>query len=195
MKKANINIKQPKILIVDDEDIILNTLTADLTDHGYNVLSASSGERGLIKLNRENVNLVITDLSLEGMNGIEMLNQTKKINPHIAVIILTGYGSMDTAVEALRLGADDYLLKPCNLEELLFRISSCLQKQEMANKIKIYENILPVCCICKKIRDDTGKIPGEGKWVDPDIYLATRTNVDITHGYCPKCYEKTLKTI
>lgn len=184
-----------KILLVDDEKIILNALKADLIDNQYDVETAESGEKGIRKMKNKHFDLIITDLSLERMNGIEILRQARTIDPDIAVIILTGFGSLESAVEALRLGADDYLMKPCNHEELLFRINACLQKQEMNKKIKIYEEILPVCCVCKKIRDDNGKEPGQGKWMDSDVFLARKTGIDITHGYCPDCYEKSLKSL
>lgn len=181
-----------KILIIDDEKLIRTSLSADLKDNDYQVTTAESGEEGLEVLGEDEFDLVITDLSLEGMNGIEVLEKIKEIKPKMVVIILTGYGSIETAIDALRLGADDYLLKPCNLEELLFRISSVLEKKELSDKIEIYENILPVCCVCKKIRDDNEPDSSEGHWVDADIYLQHKAKINITHGYCPECYKKSM---
>ena len=78
------------------------------------------------------------------------------------VIVLTGFGDMLSAIEALRSQADDYMLKPCESGEMFFRVERCLEKLELARKIHLYQKILPMCCVCKKIRDDTGKVPGRG---------------------------------
>ncbi len=66
----------------------------------------------------------------------------------------------------------------------------CLDYLELERKIKIYEKILPVCCVCKKIRDDTGKEHGTGKWMSLESYLTTKSKIDITHTYCPECAKK-----
>jgi len=123
-----------KILIVDDEKLILTSLAADLADHDFVVITEETGKAGLQQLTAGNIDLMITDLSLGEMNGIEVLENAKKIQSELPVIILTGYGTVETAIDALRLGADDYLLKPCNLEELLFRINSVLEKKELNRK-------------------------------------------------------------
>jgi len=88
------------------------------------------------------------------------------------------------------LKADDYLLKPCEPDEVYVRINNCLEKLVLKQKIKLYENILPICCVCKKIRDDSGKEPGTGDWIAVEQYLNKETKIDITSGYCPDCAEK-----
>jgi ActR/RegA family two-component response regulator len=80
------------------------------------------------------------------------------------VIILTGYGNMESAVDALRLGADDFLQKPCDIEELRYRMANCFVKQDLERKVAFYETILPVCSWCRKIRDDRPKQHGLGNW-------------------------------
>ena len=85
--------KNKKILIIDDEELILITLAADLTDNGFAVTTANSGEEGLSILEDNKFDLLITDLSLEGMTGLEILEKTKELSPEMGVIILTGFGS------------------------------------------------------------------------------------------------------
>lgn len=178
------------ILLVDDEEVIRKSFGEDLSDGGYTVSTAESGEAAIEKLKNNHFNLVVTDLMMEGINGLQLLKEVKEVDPEIVVIILTGFGDMTSAIEALRLGADDYLLKPCKTEELLIRISRCLERQEANRKIKFYENILPVCMYCKNIRDDTGTEQGKGKWLKMEEYIFHKSGTDISHGVCPVCYEE-----
>ena len=179
-----------KILVVDDEESILKALKKDFEQEGYEVMIASSGEEAVEIIQAQHFDMVVTDLSMPGMDGIAVLTKAKKKNPDIGGIILTGYGDMTSAIEALRLGADDYLLKPCDTEELLLRTSRCLKNREAHQKVKIYENILPVCIYCKSIRDDKGVEPGEGKWMRMEEYIHINSGTDISHGCCPVCYEQ-----
>ena len=187
--------KSKAILLVDDEALILESLGRDLKIEGYGITTAENGERAIAIMKNKQFDLVITDLMMEGLDGIKVLKQAKKIDPVLPVIILTGYGDLTSAIDALRLGADDYLLKPCDIDELLFRISNCLEKQEIKRKIKLYEDILPVCSVCKKIRDDTGKEPGKGEWMTVEEYIERKAGVLFSHGYCKECYEDALKDI
>lgn len=183
------------ILLVDDETIILKTIEGKLIDEGFQVFTAPNGAEALKQFGRLPINLVITDLMMEGMNGITVLNRIKKDSPNTAVIILTGYGDLTSAVKALRLGADDYLLKPCDLNELIFRINKCFEKQELKDMVKMYEDILPICLDCKKIRDDSCTEPGKGKWMPVEEYLTKKAGKSMSHGYCPDCGKKFLDAI
>jgi len=82
-------------------------------------------------LNESSFDLVITDLVMTPIDGMEVLKKSKEINPEMMVMILTGFGDMTSAIDALRLGANDYMLKPCEPEEMYFRVSSCLDKLEL----------------------------------------------------------------
>jgi len=183
------------VLLVDDEAIIRKTLAGKLTDEGFLVLSADSGASALAYLKTTTIHLVITDLMMEGMSGIQVLEAVKEHKPETCVIILTGYGDLTSAIDALRLGADDYLLKPCDLNELLFRMHKCLEKQSLKEMVQIYEDILPICLDCKKIRDDSGTDPGKGQWIPVDQYLTKKAGKSMSHGYCPECGELFLESI
>lgn len=182
--------KKNKILLVDDEEIIVKAMKKNFEQEGYEVMTASCGEEAVEMNTSQQFDLIITDLSMPGMNGITVLAEAKKQNPDIGSIILTGYGDMTSAIEALRLGADDYLLKPCDTEELLLRTSRCLKNREAHQKVKFYENILPVCMYCKSIRDDRGVEPGKGKWMKMEEYIHSTSGTDFSHGICPACLEK-----
>jgi len=183
------------ILLVDDEAIILKTMAGKLQDEGFEVFTASNGVEALKIFEANIIHLVITDLMMEGIDGISVLKKIKAKSPKTAVIILTGYGELSSAIDALRLGADDYLLKPCDLNELLFRINNCLEKQSLSNMVKMYEEILPICLDCKKIRDDSNTEPGMGEWIPIDQYLTQKAGQRMSHGYCPDCGKKFLDSI
>lgn len=178
------------ILLVDDEASILDSLGEGLRQAGYAVTEAASGEEAVSKLRSQRFDLVVTDLMMPGISGIELLKEAKNIQPKISVIILTGYGDMNSAIAALRLGADDYLLKPHGLEELFMRIKRCLEKQELQTKVNFYEEILPVCMYCHKIRDDTDTKAGEGEWMSLGEYLHRTSDTNVTHCCCPECFHK-----
>jgi len=183
------------ILLVDDEEIILKTISGKLLDEGFNVFCAANGKEALEQFSTKPINLVITDLMMEGMDGIAVLQNIKAEAPETAVIILTGYGDLTSAIDALRLGADDYLLKPCDLNELLFRMKKCLEKQSLTNMVKMYEDILPICLTCKKIRNDSDSEPGKGEWMPVDEYLTQKAGKIMSHGYCPECGKKVLDSV
>ena len=175
------------ILLVDDDPIITAGTGSDLEEKGYEVTTADSGEKAIELLNKSSFDLVITDLVMAPIDGIGVLKKSKEINPEMMVIILTGFGDMTTAIDALRLDADDYMLKPCEPEEMYFRVSRCLEKLELKRKIEIYEDILPVCCVCKKIWDNSGKGDGTEQWMSMEKYIHDTAKVDIKSIYCPAC--------
>ena len=179
-----------RILIVDDEKSIRLSLADELEDEGYSVSTAANGEEAFKLLAENDFDLIITDLVMEGIDGIEVLKKAKTLDPVLSVLILTGYGNLETAIAALRLGADDYLLKPCEIDELLLRVKRGLEKRELQKKIALYENIFPVCAGCKKIRDDDGREPGSGEWLPMEIYIMRKTGIQPSHGLCPECVKK-----
>lgn len=114
-----------KIFIVDDERIVRVTTADDLRDAGYTVMEFSSAQAALQHMNdtKEDVDVIITDLKMPGMNGLEFLSRIKAINPEIFVLLMTAFATVDTAVEAMKQGAYDYISKPFNIEELLLAIN------------------------------------------------------------------------
>jgi YesN/AraC family two-component response regulator len=184
-----------KILLVDDDLLILQSISSALKQEGYHVATAPNGEEAIQLMKENQFDLVLTDLVMDPVDGMGVLKKAKEINPEGIVIILTGYGDLLSAIEALRLDADDYLLKPCEPEELSFRISSCLEKLELERKVKAYETIIPVCCECKSIRDDVGKEIGTGEWIPVEQYILTKSKIAVSPTYCPECIKKELERI
>ncbi len=182
--------KKNSILLVDDDPAILESTGQYLEEIGYDITLAKSGEMAIELLKTEPYDLVITDLVMEKIDGIEVLKNAKGLRPETMGIVLTGFGDMTTAIEALRLGIDDYLLKPCRPEELELRVARCFERLELNRKIKSYEKILPLCCVCKSIRDDAGREPGTGKWMVLEEYVWRKAGLAPSSTYCPECVKK-----
>jgi len=130
------------LLIVDDEKLILEGTQFALERCGYKIDAASNGEDAVAKLNNTKYDLILTDLVLPDINGIDILHRTKQISPDTSVIIITGYADLATAVQALQLGADDYILKPCDIGELQLRVDKCLVKAEAIKSLKMHHKIV-----------------------------------------------------
>lgn len=114
---------------MDDEEIVRYSLKNILSSNGFEVEDVGSAEEALKLLYDKSFHLVLTDIVLEGMGGLELLENIKVISPKTLVIVITGYGSLKTAVSALRLGVYDYLLKPCDENELILRVRRALEMQ------------------------------------------------------------------
>ena len=117
-----------EVLIIDDEKSIRETLGPFLQEQGHRVRLASSGEEGLWLLEEQPAELVITDLKMPGLSGIEVLGRVRERWPGVEVVLVTGYGTMDDAVAALRLGAYDFLIKPVRLARLELLIRHCEER-------------------------------------------------------------------
>ncbi len=117
-----------KILVIDDEKNQRTVLSKFLESQGYKVFSAASGEEGLEIIKSRVLDVVITDMKMKGMSGKELLKKAKKTNPILPVIVITAFGSVEDAVEVMRLGAADYITKPVNLQELLIKLKKELER-------------------------------------------------------------------
>ncbi len=184
-----------EILLVDDDDLVLSAIGDGLKLEGYALTTAQSGEEAFEILDRKRFDLVITDLVMDKIDGHLVLQKTKELYPETMVIILTGHASMESAIQAVKLKADDYLLKPCENGELNFRVQRCIDATEKNRKLSFYENILPVCMYCKSIRDDTGKEHGKGQWMSMEEYLSCKSGVDLSHTFCPQCKHRAIKDL
>jgi YesN/AraC family two-component response regulator len=180
------------ILLVDDEQIIIDSLFRELTcdELNFDIARATSGMEAISQINSNCFDLVVTDLQMPGIDGFQVLKAAKQKDALTMVIILTGYADLEAAIDALRLGADDFLQKPCDTDELLYRISNCFVKQDLQKKIALYEDILPICSYCRKIRDDRQGGHGQGNWYSLEEYFSRVQGVHISHGCCPECFAK-----
>ena len=125
---------KPKILIVDDEPTHLKMLKAVLTAEGFEVRKADGGQTAIQAVEERFYDLILMDVRMTRMDGIEALKRIKEISPGIPVIIMTAYASVNTAVNALKSGAYDYLTKPLDIDELKILVHKALKHQQLENE-------------------------------------------------------------
>ncbi len=127
---------QPKILVVDDEEVTRLSLAEILSLEGYQVASARSGEEALQKLEDEAFDLVLADLVMKEVDGLQVMEAAKKLSPETVVIMLTAHGTLESAIQAMRQGAYDYLIKPCGAQEIVASVESGLARQRQERRRK-----------------------------------------------------------
>ncbi|MET0462685.1 MAG: sigma-54 dependent transcriptional regulator [Chitinophagaceae bacterium] len=125
------------ILIIDDEKAIRKTLTEILSFEGYKLDEASDGEEGLKKFKEKTFDLVLCDIKMPKLDGIEFLQKAGEINPDIPIIMISGHGNIETAVEAVKKGAYDYISKPPDLNRLLITIRNAMERTSLVTETKV----------------------------------------------------------
>jgi DNA-binding NtrC family response regulator len=120
-----------RMLLVDDEVRFVETLSKRLTARGFEVAQAFSGQEALSRLATDECDVVLLDVRMPGMDGLETLRAIRREHPLVKVILLSGHASINAAVEGMRLGASDYLLKPVDLDDLLGKMESAVEKKRI----------------------------------------------------------------
>jgi DNA-binding NtrC family response regulator len=133
--------KKADILLVDDEVVFTTNMSKLLSTRGYQVTAVNNGEEALAALKEKLFDVMVLDLKMPGMDGIATMHEVRKLGLFTEVLILTGHGSIDTALEAIQLGAYDYVTKPCEISELVSKIEAAFErktlKEKKENQIKI----------------------------------------------------------
>ena len=129
---------KPLVMLVDDEAPFVETMTKRLTKRDLTVITALSGQEALDTLStHRNTDVVILDVKMPGMDGLETLEKIKKSYPLTEVIMLTGHGTIESAIDGMRSGAYDYLMKPCEIDQLMLKVGEATQKKrDHEHKIK-----------------------------------------------------------
>ena len=129
------------VLIAEDEKSIADILALNLTMEGYEVLSVGDGESAvrLFRSKSKSISMVLLDVMMPGKDGFTVCTEIKSINPEVPVMILTAKGESEDRVKGLKMGADDYLVKPFDLEELILRVNNLLKRKYTPSQIGIYE--------------------------------------------------------
>lgn len=130
-----------KVLLVDDEEEFLNTLTKRLEMRGLKVTGATRGAEAVKLADKENFDAIVVDLAMPGMDGLETLKRIKKSHPDAEIIMLSGQGTVKTSIEAMKLGAEDFLEKPVDIQELLTKIDEMKNKHILILEKKSMEEI------------------------------------------------------
>jgi len=122
-----------RVLLVDDEIIFTRNMSKLLKNRGYQITAVNSGDAAIRELEQNPVDVIVLDLKMPGMDGITTLKEILKLGLLTETLILTGHGSIDSALEAMKLGAYDYLTKPCEIDELVGNIESAWAKKKETN--------------------------------------------------------------
>ncbi len=149
------------ILVADDEGAIRYSISKTLQRVGYQVHTAASGEEALEMMQRQNYDVVLTDIRMPGLTGVELLARIKEQAPDAVVILLTGYASLETAIESLRLGAHDYLVKPSSSQDI---------RQSVAQGLERAHNMRHRRVLLRAIRENVEELTGNAmqeSFVDP----------------------------
>jgi len=118
-----------KVLLVDDEEQFLEVLAERLEARNFDVRKAFSGDEAIVKLQEQESDVVILDVLMPGKDGVQTLKEIKRLRPIVEVIMLTGHATVETAIEGMKLGAYDYLMKPSETEDLVNKISKAYQRK------------------------------------------------------------------
>jgi len=127
-----------RILIVDDEEMICFVLAQRLFNEGYICVTANNGKEALNHFYKDDLSLIITDIRMPEMDGMELLKNVKTIKPKMMVTIMTAYAEVDLVVEAMRMGANDFLIKPVDLDLLVLSVKNTLEKKRLEEELEAY---------------------------------------------------------
>ncbi|RLB95948.1 MAG: hypothetical protein DRH90_25065 [Deltaproteobacteria bacterium] len=134
----------PFIMLVDDEVPFVETMAKRLAKRNIKIIAAFSAEEGLEKLKmNQKIDVIVLDVKMPGMDGIEALREIKKVSPLVEVIMLTGHATIESGIDGMKLGAYDFLKKPCNIEELVNKVEAATKKKRMHDeKIDVWESFM-----------------------------------------------------
>ena len=131
----------PRILVVDDERQVADTLAEYLNTLGYEAVAAYNGTEGLARFREGDFQLVITDLVMPEMGGMELLHAIRKLNSDVSVIVLTGFGTIESAVEAIKGGAYDFITKPYKFEEIELIVARAMEKDIIFRQMRRFRGL------------------------------------------------------
>lgn len=139
-KEGALTLREDSILIVDDEEVILAVLAKRLEKEGYSCTTAQNGKVALAHFYKNTFSLIISDIKMPEMNGVELLEKVKAVDPKIKMIMVTAYPEIDLAVNAMRLGAYDFIIKPADLDLIVMSVKKALESKRLEEEIEAYHN-------------------------------------------------------
>jgi DNA-binding response OmpR family regulator len=165
-------VRPGRLLVVDDERAVRSSLQEILEQEGHQVTTAASGEEALLTLGHSNFDLILVDLKMEGIDGLQVTMEAKERAPDTVVIILTAYGTLDSAIRALRYGAHDYLLKPCEVEEIIASVEAGLAKRWQS--IRQWELVSSIEDNVRQLKAETVLAETEREELSPSRFVKTQ---------------------
>lgn len=180
-----------KVLVLEDQQLAALQLVAALRALGHEPTWVKDGADAWSVLNREPFRVVVSDWRMAGIDGLQLCRMIRgRGGDYIYFILVSAVGiTRETREEALEAGVDDFLPKPVDPEELGMRLHVAERILRFTAQVKQLESFLPICCYCKKIRDD------QNYWQQVEEYLNRRDGTRFTHGICPQCYDKALHIV
>ncbi len=177
------------ILIAEDDLVARRVLSATLRKLGHEVVSAEDGEEAFAAYAREPFAIVVTDWMMPRLDGLGLCRRIRAepAPRYTYIIMLTALKGKDRYLEGMNAGADDFVTKPFDRDELQARLRVAARVLGLQAEVKQLEGLLPICSYCKRIRDE------RNDWSQVEQYLARRTEATFTHGVCPDCFETRLK--
>lgn len=133
--------KGAKILVVDDDVEVADTVKDFLSDLGYSVTKAYGGREALARFQEGDFQLVVTDLKMPEIDGMELLQMVKGIDSKVSVVVITGFGTIESAVKAIKLGAYDFIQKPLRLKELQIIVERALEKYDLSKQLGVFKGM------------------------------------------------------
>ena len=175
------------VLIIDHDSQALFTAGWILEKNKYNVTMALNGSSGMEYLKNASFSLILTELSLEDINGLSILEAARNTTPETTVIFQTTAIDPAFKEKTFKLGANDYLFKPYQSEELLFRVKKSIESCQLKQKLRLQSSFVTGCCACKKIRFDDNKGSEGSTWLEIEDFLKAEMNILLSSTYCPEC--------
>jgi DNA-binding NtrC family response regulator len=139
---ADLKNKPKRMLVVDDEKSVRDLLAEYLNEYGYEVTCAANGRDALKAYKEMPFDIILSDLNMAPMDGLELLNQVKLINPDAIFIMITGYPSINSSIEAIKKGARDYITKPFNIDEIRVKVERALLEKSLLGRLKNAQGIV-----------------------------------------------------
>ena len=133
---------EERILVVDDEEMICHIMSRRLTREGYLCVTARNGKEALNYFYKNGFSLIISDIRMPELDGIELLKKVKAVDPNMLMIMITAYPEIDLALEAMRLGAYDFIIKPADLELVVLSVKRAFEKKRLEEEVEVYHKNL-----------------------------------------------------
>jgi DNA-binding response OmpR family regulator len=177
-----------RILVAEDDPDTCDFLALMLTKAGHEVYTRPDGELAWQTLKREHYPLLLADCMMPHLDGFELTQKIRVAErPYTYIILLTAYGGRENYLKGMNAGADDFLVKPCDFDELRARITVAQRILNLQAEVQQLSGLLPICTYCKKIRQDGSE------WVPIEVYVARRTDAHFSHGICPDCFTERVR--
>jgi sigma-B regulation protein RsbU (phosphoserine phosphatase) len=177
-----------RILVAEDDVDTRDFLVLMLEKAGHKVKAVPDGVQAWEALRQDPCPLLLSDCMMPGMDGFELCRRVRSApRRYTYIILLTAFGGRDNYLKGMEAGADDFLTKPCDFDELKARLRVADRILNLQHEVQQLTGLLPICAYCKKIRQ------AESEWVSIETFVSRRTDASFSHTVCPGCYEVQLR--